>query len=121
MRQRAATLALLVTIGLTIIKLAAALVSNSIGLLSEGIHSFLDLVSAAISFFTVREAGKPADQGHPFGHGKIETLSSLFESLLLAVAAVVIVYEAIDHIQHPHPVHNEGLALAVIGVSLVVS
>lgn len=90
-------------------------------MLSEGIHSFLDLVSAAVSFFTVREAGKPADQDHPFGHGKIETLSSLFEALLLLLAAFVIVYEAFDHLLNPQPVTYQGWAMGVIVVSLLVS
>jgi cation diffusion facilitator family transporter len=95
--------------------------SNSVGVLSEGIHSFLDLVSAALSFFTVREAGKPADKEHPYGHGKIETLSSLFESLLLTVAAGLISYEGIAHFEHPEPVRHQGMAIGVILVSVVVS
>jgi cation diffusion facilitator family transporter len=120
-RNRAAALALITTVGLTALKLTAALFSNSVGLLSEGIHSFLDLISASLSVFTVREAGKPADVGHPFGHGKIETLSSLFEALLLALAALLIIWEGIDHLQHPTPIRHEGLALLVIFISLVVS
>ena len=96
-------------------------VSGSVGLLSEGVHSFLDVVSAAISYFTVREAGKPADEDHPFGHGKIETLSSLFESLLLVVAAALIVFEGVDHLRHPEPVHYQGLAMVAMIVSIVVS
>lgn len=91
------------------------------GVLSEGIHSFLDLVSAAVAFFTVREAGKPADHDHPYGHGKIETLSSLFESLLLVAAAGLIIYEAGDRLLHPAPIHHEGLAIGTIVISLVVS
>lgn len=120
-RHRAASLALVATIGLTALKLGTAFQSNSVGVLSEGIHSFLDLISAAISFFTVREAGKPADDDHPFGHGKIETLSSLFESLLLAVAAALILYEGIDRLQHPSPLQHEGLAITVILISMGVS
>jgi cation diffusion facilitator family transporter len=81
----------------------------------------LDLVSAAISYFTVRTAGKPADEDHPFGHGKIETLSSLFESLLLAIAAGLIFYEAVDHFQHPEPISHSGLAIGVISISIIAS
>lgn len=95
--------------------------SQSVGVLSEGLHSFLDLVSAAISFFTVREAGKPADEDHPFGHGKIETLSSLFESILLVVAAGVMVFEGMSHLKNPHPIEHEGLAMGVMILSLIVS
>jgi cation diffusion facilitator family transporter len=109
------------TIGLTAFKLAVALVSGSVGVLSEAIHSFLDLVSAALSFFTVREAGKPADEDHPFGHGKIETLSSLFESILLAVAAILIVVEGIDRLQHPEPLSHGGLAMFAMLMSIAVS
>ncbi len=98
-----------------------AWVSHSVGVLSEGVHSFLDLISAAVSFFSVREAGKPADAGHPFGHGKIETLSSLFESLLLAVAAALIFYEGFEHFSRPQVVSHQELAIAVILISLGVS
>jgi cation diffusion facilitator family transporter len=120
-RHRAATLALTATVGLTFLKLGTAIHSNSVGVLSEGIHSFLDLISAAVSFFTVKEAGKPADAGHPFGHGKIETVSSLFESLLLVFAGALILYEGIDRLYHPSPLQHEDLAIAVIVISMVIS
>ncbi len=120
-RHRAASLALAATIGLTLFKLAAGLLSGSVGVISEAIHSFLDLISAALSFFTVRAAGQPADKDHPYGHGKIETLSSLFEALLLVVAAAWIVYEGIDHLRHPRPLQHAYLAISVIFVSGVVS
>lgn len=102
-------------------KLGVAVLSGSIGVLSEGIHSFLDLISAAVSFYAVPRSVKPADEDHPFGHGKIETLSSLFESLLLLVAAGLIVHEAYDHLAHPRPVLHQGLAMGAIGVSVGVS
>ncbi len=91
------------------------------GVLSEGIHSGLDLVSAAISFFSVREAAKPADADHPFGHGKIETLSSLIESLLLVFAAALIFFEGVDHLLHPQSVRYPILAVAVMVVSIGLS
>lgn len=107
--------------GLTVLKLTAAFLSGSVGVLSEGIHSFLDLVSASLAFFTVREAGKPADEDHPFGHGKIETLSSLFESLLLLLAAGLIIFEGIEQASHPKPLRYQGLAIATIFLSIAVS
>ncbi len=109
------------TIGLTVLKLRVAHVSHSVSIFSEGIHSALDLVSAALSFFTVRQSVKPADEDHPYGHGKIETLSSLFESILLIVAAGVIVYEGIEHLLHPQPLEHGGMAIAVILVSIGLS
>ncbi len=106
---------------LTALKLGAAWMSHSVGVFSEGIHSGLDLVSAAISYFSVKEAGKPADAEHPFGHGKIETLSSLFESLLLVVAAALIFYEGVAHLLHPQVVVHENWAVGAIAVSIGLS
>lgn len=120
-RHRAASLALAATIGLTVFKLGVAKLSGSVGILSEGVHSFLDLISASVSYFTVREAIKPADADHPFGHGKIETLSSLFESLLLVAAAGWITYEGVQHFTHPMPIHHEGLAMVTMVISIVIS
>jgi cation diffusion facilitator family transporter len=120
-RTRATSLALGATVCLTIFKIVVGWLSGSAAVLSEGLHSFLDLVSAAVSFFTVREAVKPADEDHPFGHGKIETLSSLFEALLLLVAAGIMVFEGCDHLIHPAPLHYQGLAVIAIFVSMGVS
>lgn len=120
-RIRAATFALGTTILLTALKVGAGIATGSVGVISEGIHSGLDLVSAAIAFFTIREAGKPADADHPFGHGKIETLSSLSESILLLVAAGFIVNEGVDRLYHPQPMENGGIAVAAIVISLLVS
>ncbi len=114
-------MALGATVGLTAFKFGVGLVSGSVGVLSEAIHSFLDLISASVSYFTIRASGKPADEDHPYGHGKIETLSSLFESLLLVAAAVWMVIEGIEHIHNPHPIEYQWLAITVIAVSLVVS
>ena len=121
LRHRAASLALGATVLLTFLKLSVAFISGSVGVLSEGIHSFLDLVSASLAFFTVREAGKPADKDHPYGHGKIETLSSLFESLLLIVAAGLIVYEGVRQIRNPDPIHYPGAAMIVMLISIGIS
>lgn len=120
-RANAASFALGAAFVLTLIKLIAAYYSHSIGVLSEGIHSSLDLVSATIAFFTIREAIKPADREHPFGHGKIETLSSLLESLLLLAAAGFIAYEAYVHFKNPTTIDNNGVAIFAIFVSLILS
>lgn len=109
------------TVVLTFLKIGVAILSGSVSVFSEGIHSLLDLISAAVAFFTVREAGKPADHDHPFGHGKFETLSSLLESLLLVAAALWIVYEGVLHLFNPQEIHYQGLAIVTMVVSLVLS
>lgn len=103
------------------LKLGVGLLSGSLGVVSEGIHSLLDLVSATLAYYTVQEAQKPADEDHPFGHGKLETLSSLFEALLLVSAAVWICWEAVGHVRYPHEIRHSGIAIATIAVSLVLS
>jgi len=111
----------LTTVVLTLLKLIVGYVSGSVGVLSEGIHSFLDVISAAVAFFTIREAAKPADKDHPFGHGKFETLSSLVEAALLWAASGWIFYEGVNKLSHPEPIAYSGIALLVMGVSVVLS
>ena len=79
---------------LTLAKLAVGLWTNSLGILSEAVHSGLDLVAAVVTWLTVRVSGRPADRDHPYGHGKFENLSALFETLLLLGTCVWIGKEA---------------------------
>jgi cation diffusion facilitator family transporter len=75
-------------------KLVIGLLTNSLGILSEALHSALDLVAAIITYFSVRVSDKPADKEHNYGHGKVENLSALIETILLLVTCVWIIYEA---------------------------
>ena len=79
---------------LTGTKLGIGLWTNSLGILSEAAHSGLDLVAAAVTLWAVRVSSRPADREHPYGHGKIENLSALFETVLLLVTCVWIINEA---------------------------
>ncbi len=83
---------------MTLLKLAAGIVSGSLGVLSDAAHSGLDLVSAALTYFSVQVSDKPADEDHTYGHGKIENLSAFGEALLMAVSAVWIIWEAMQRI-----------------------
>ena len=78
-KRSAALSSVIAAIGLTVFKLIVGLLTNSLGILAEAAHSGLDLVAAAMTFFAVQVSDKPADKEHPFGHGKIENLSALFE------------------------------------------
>jgi len=79
---------------LTISKLVVGLYTGSLGILSEALHSGLDLIAAVITYFSVRISDKPADDDHHFGHGKVENLSALIETLLLLITCIWIIYEA---------------------------
>ena len=79
---------------LILMKLAAGLISGSVSILSEAIHSSMDLIAAIIAYFSVRVSDNPPDSRHPYGHGKIENISGVIESLLIFVAAAWIIIEA---------------------------
>jgi cation diffusion facilitator family transporter len=81
-------------VGLTGMKVVVALLTGSLGILAEAAHSGLDLVAALLTFFAVRVADRPADASHPYGHNKVENLSAFFESGLLLVTALWVIYEA---------------------------
>lgn len=98
-KNRVAGVSVLAAIFLTGIKLVVGVLTGSLGILSEALHSALDLVAAAITWIAVRVSDKPADEDHQFGHGKIENLSALVETLLLLVTCVWIIYEAIDRLR----------------------
>ena len=110
---------------LIIMKFAVGFISGSVSILSEAIHSLMDLVAAVIAFFSVRVADNPPDEGHPYGHGKFENLSGVLEALLILVAAGWIVYEAIHKMSNKEPVESIGLGSAVMfisaGVNILVS
>lgn len=102
--------------------MVVAVATGSVGVLSEAIHSGLDLLSSLVTFFVVRASVRPADWDHPYGHGKIESLSALFEAFLLLVAGGYIIYESISRwAGHHHEVHNLDWGLLVLGASIVIN
>ncbi len=83
---------------LTSFKFIVGVITGSLGLLSEALHSCLDLVAAIVTYFSVRMSDKPADREHQFGHGKVENLSALIQAVLLLVTCGWIIYEAIHRL-----------------------
>ena len=106
---------------LIILKIVAGLLSGSVSIISEAIHSGMDLVASIIAFFSVRVSSKPADKGHPYGHGKIENVSGVIEGLLIFVAAFLIFKEAIIKLIHPTEISQTFIAIAVMGISSIVN
>src|SRR5215212_4487259 len=93
-KQRAALTSMVAAVFLVIGKLAIGLLTGSLGLLSEALHSGLDLVGAVLSYAAVRVSDRPPDRNHPYGHGRAESLAALFAVVLLSVTALGILYEA---------------------------
>ncbi len=97
-KKRAAIASVIAAVFLTGSKLAVGLMTGSLGILTEALHSCLDLAAAAITFFSVRISDRPADDDHHYGHGKIENLSALVETMLLFITCIWIIYEAVSRL-----------------------
>ncbi|WP_347490813.1 cation diffusion facilitator family transporter [Desulfoscipio sp. XC116] len=106
---------------LTVGKLAVGLSMNSISVISEAIHSGLDLMAALIAFASVRESNKPADDRHRYGHGKFENLAAIIEAILILLAAGLIVKEALPQLYEATEVKSLGLGVVVMGVSAAMN
>ncbi len=94
-KAKTARLSILSNTTLIVMKIGAGLYSGSVSIVSEAIHSTLDLVASVIAYFAVRISDKPADKHHPFGHGKYENVSGVIEALLIFAAAIWIIIEAL--------------------------
>jgi cation diffusion facilitator family transporter len=117
----AARLSLLSNTLLTIIKLTIGVLTNSVGVLSDGAHSASDVMASAIALYTVREADRPPDEDHPYGHGKMESVSALLQALLLFSAGSYIVYEAIQHLLHHEGPQRVDWGIGIMLVSAIVN
>jgi len=106
---------------LIILKIVVGLLSHSVSIISEAIHSFMDLLASIVAFFSVRISDTPADERHPYGHGKFENISGVVEALLIFIAAFWIIYEAVKKIIHPVTVEKIGLGFAVMFISAIVN
>lgn len=106
---------------LTAMKLVIGLATGSLGILAEAAHSALDLVAAVITFFAVRVSDRPADETHPYGHGKVENLSALAETFLLLLTCAWIIYEAIDRLFFNFKEVDPSIwAFLTMGISIVI-
>lgn len=120
-KRWAALSSVMAAVGLTGFKIVVGFATGSLGILAEAAHSGLDLVAAVMTFLAVRISGKPADRGHLYGHGKVENLSALFETLLLLITCAWIIYEAIHRLRfHTADITVNVWSFAVMATSIVV-
>jgi cation diffusion facilitator family transporter len=103
------------------IKLAAGAITGSIAIVTEAVHSLIDLVASVVAFVSVRKADEPADAEHPYGHEKVESLAATIEGLLILVGAGIIVYEATRRLVVGAEVESLGVGIAVMGFSVVAN
>ena len=120
-KKRIAWLSVVSNTVLTAGKLIAGFATGSVSILSEAAHSAIDLLAAGIATFSVHVSDRPPDRTHQYGHEKIENISGVIEGLLIFLAAVWIIYEAVDKLLHGVDLKYLGHGLAVMGISGVVN
>ena len=120
-KRVAALSSVIAAIALTSFKIVVGILTGSLGILAEAAHSALDLVAAIVTFLAVRISGKPADREHLYGHGKVENLSALFETVLLLGTCIWIIYEAINRLFfHKVEIEITIWAFVVMAVSIII-
>ena len=121
LKKRATLMSLLAAVFLTSFKLVIGLYTNSLAILSEALHSGLDLLAAIMTFYAIRISSMPADRRHPYGHGKVENLSALGETILLFVVCIYVGFEGTNRLlSHSSPVMPSLWGVAVMAVSMAV-
>jgi cation diffusion facilitator family transporter len=106
---------------LIILKLVVGVMTGAVSIISEAIHSMMDLLAALIAYISVKVSGRPPDDSHPFGHEKIENISSVIETILIFAASIIIIKQAVMKLMHHTPVQSAGLGFAVMAVSAAVN
>ncbi|MBA2358799.1 MAG: cation-efflux pump [Actinobacteria bacterium] len=121
-QRRTVLVSVLAAAALVALKLGTGIATGSLGLISEAAHSGTDLVAALLTFFAIGVAGRPADRGHPYGHGKAEHLAALAEGGILVVLCLAIAWRALDHLlgASKSTVNPAWYAIAVLGLVIVV-
>lgn len=120
-KSRAAALSIASNAVLIFLKVVAAALTGSVAILTEAMHSSIDLIASFVAYFSVRKADKPADADHPYGHDKIENLAAAIEALLILVGSGVIVFESVRRLSDGAEVHSLGIGIAVIAFSMVAN
>ena len=120
-KTRAARLSIFSNSALILMKLVAGAVTGSIAIITEAVHSSIDLLASVVAFFSVRKAEEPADESHPYGHEKVENLAAALEGVLILVGAGIIVFESSRRLMDPPEVESLGFGIVAIGISVVVN
>jgi cation diffusion facilitator family transporter len=120
-KTRAAGLSIISNSALIVLKIGAGVLTGSIALITEAIHSAVDLVASVVAFFSVRKADQPADADHLYGHAKVENLAAALEGVLIVLGAAVIIFESVRRLADPPELESLGVGIAVIALSMVVN
>ncbi len=120
-KRRAAGLSIGSNFTLILLKLVAGAVTGSVAIVTEAVHSGIDLIASVVAYFSVRKAGEPADESHRYGHDKIENLAAAIEGMLILVGSGIIVFESVRRLIAGSEVERLGFGIAVVGFSAVAN
>ncbi len=120
-RSGAAKLSIITIVGLIVLKVAVGVITGSLSVLAQAVDSFLDLFAVSVTFLAIRIASKPADEEHPFGHGKAENIAAIIQAILIFIAGGAIIYSAVRRIQTDAVLEMTEAGMAVMAVSIVAS
>ncbi|URZ01215.1 cation diffusion facilitator family transporter [Clostridium felsineum] len=120
-KKNSAVLSIISNTTLIIFKLTAGITMNSISVISDGIHSSIDLIASLVSFFSIKKSSLKEDDDHPFGHGKYENVSGFVEAILILFAAIMIIYEAFNKLISNSAINNVDSGIYIMVFSSVVN
>ena len=120
-KLRAASMSLYVNIFLILIKFVVMILTNSLAILAELLHSFFDMLASLFAYVGIRKAEQPADHDHPYGHEKFENLSSLAQTILIVITSFFVIYAAVNRLRSsPVKLESTELGIAVMALTIVV-
>lgn len=111
----------LVSVGLFVIKLTAWILTGSVAILTDALESIVNVIAGFLGWYSLYLSSKPKDREHPYGHGKVEFITSAFEGILISVAGIAIIYEAILNLYHPHVLKQLDYGIVLIGITAVIN
>jgi cation diffusion facilitator family transporter len=120
-KTTAAALSIASNTVLIALKIVAGAITGSVAILTEALHSAIDLMASVIAYVSVRRSDRPPDRDHPFGHQKYENLAAAFEGVLILVGAGIVVYESVRRLGHGPELDNLPVGIAIIAVTIVVN
>jgi cation diffusion facilitator family transporter len=121
MKHSAARLSIVVALFLIALKAASGWLTGSLSVWASLLDSVLDLFASTLNFLAVRAASRPADEDHAYGHGKAESLTSLFQAIVIGVSGIFIIWEAVHRIRERHETHSEAIGIVSMIVAIAAS
>ncbi len=106
---------------LFIVKLAAWYLTNSVSILTDALESTVNILTAFLGLYSLHLSAKPRDVNHPYGHGKVEFVSAAIEGALITVAGLIIIYEAINNLKHPHALQKLDFGILLISITAIIN